>query len=224
MKFTSRLMKTVIAAATALPVMLSAPAAADVEVIFSERIMGDMAALNQLELRREEFFREYRQEGARRFRPQRVDQVFLTGVDFAHEKLIPELEEYSVQALADAMAQYNLAQIKEHNPNHTLRIEIEDFNISNYSLARYAQGPTRMKGTMSIIDEAGNVVRSEKVRTAMLPKFTSVRRYDGKEYAYMRETMDVRMGPMLASFMEKGMEDLYPEADVPGPIFIRRRQ
>ncbi|WP_262694607.1 hypothetical protein [Kordiimonas aquimaris] len=218
-----KMIKFMMVAATALPMMLAVPASADVEVVFSEQIEGDMDRLNQLEVRREEFFRKYRQEGSRRFRPGRADQVYFKNVKFAHEKLIPEVDDYSVQALANAMVAYNLSKIESHNPAHTLRVEIDDFNVSNYSLARYSQGPTRMKGTMSIIDANGRVVRSERVVTALLPKFSSVIRYDGEEYAYLRDMMNVRVGPMLASFLEKGMEDLYPDADVPGPIFLRRR-
>lgn len=196
--------------------------AADAEVVFTGRVAKDLPRLEKLEQRREKFFREYRQEGARRVDVSKIDAALFAKAEFAHERLIPNEDDFSIQALANAMAVYSFDKVAARNPGEHLKVEIENFNISNYSLSRYSQGPTRMNGTVSILDAAGKVIRSEEISHALVPQWTNNRSYDGPEYAYLRESQDVRMGPMIASFIEKGLETLYPGADAPGPIFIQR--
>ncbi len=195
--------------------------AADVEVNFSPLIQKNLARLNIMEKKREAFFRKYREEGANRIPNSIVNVTRFSGTEFGTERLIPQVEDFSVSALVEAMATYSLAQVKTHNKAHRLVVEIDKFYASNYSLAKFKSFNTRMSGRISLVDASGKTVASEKVSTAIVPQFTGTRSYTGSEYAFLGQSKDVRMAPVLATFLRKGIKKLYPGADVPGPIFLR---
>lgn len=195
--------------------------AADVEVKFSPTIQENLARLNIMEKKREAFFRKYREEGANRIPNSIVNVTRFSGTEFGTERLIPKMEDFSVAALVEAMATYNLAQVEGHNKAHRLVVEIDKFFASNYSLAKFSSFNTRMSGRVSLVDSSGKTIASEKVSTAIVPQFTGNRSYTGSEYAFLGQSMNVRMAPVLATFLRKGIKKLYPAADVPGPIFLR---
>lgn len=204
-----------------------APAQADasggsVDVIFGDRIQANMNALDRIETQREQFFREHRFELNNGQRGGNAPQAFFTKTEFGNERVVPDIDNFSFASFTEAMADYNFNMVEEREAGHRLKVEIDNFFLARHSLAKFSSFNTRMKGRMSILDADGNEVRSVKVNTQILPTFTSKRAYDGPQHAYLTEAMDVRYGPILATFLEKGIEKLYPDADVPGPIFIRR--
>lgn len=215
-----------VVAIAAVFVGVSAPqiaSAAEVDVKFSPRIQKDLNRIDNLEKRREVFFRKYREEGANR-RPNRMPNVSrFNGTEFGMERLIPEVEDFSVTALAEAMAAKGLESAKDHDAANKLVVEIDEFYAANYSVSTYRSFNTRMSGTVSLVDPTGKTIASEEVNTVILPQFSGSISYTGPEYAFLRQSMDVRMGPILATFIEKGIEGLYPDADVPGPVFLRTR-
>lgn len=193
-----------------------------VEVVFGDRIQANMNALDRIETQREQFFREHRFELNNGQRGGNAPQAFFTKTVFGNERVVPEIENFSLERFTAAMADYNFNMVENREPGHRLKVEIDNFYLARHSLAKFSSFNTRMEGRMSIVDAGGNEVRSVEVNTQILPTFTSKRAYDGPQHAYLTEAMDVRFGPILASFLEKGIEQLYPDADVPGPIFIRR--
>ncbi len=195
--------------------------ATDVEVKFSPRIQENLATLDRVEKKREVFFRKYREEGANRIPNSTLNVTRFSRTEFGTERLIPEVDNFSVAALAEAMATYSLAQVKGHDDANTLVVEIDEFFASNYSVAKFKSFNTRMSGRVSLVDSAGKTIASEKVSTAIVPQFTGTLSYTGSEYAFLDQSRNVRMAPVLASFLRKGIEKLYPDADVPGPIFLR---
>ena len=217
-----RLSKLFIVTSLLLGFGLAQPAAAtNVEVKFSPRIQENLKSLNIIEKKREAFFRKYREEGANRIPNSIVNVARFSGTEFGTERLIPDVEDFSVAALVEAMATYNVAQVKGHDKSHRLVVEIDKFFASNYSLAKFSSFNTRMSGRVSLVDASGKTVASEKVSTVIVPQFTGNRSYTGSEYAFLGQSMNVRMAPVLASFLRKGIRKLYPDADVPGPIFLR---
>lgn len=193
-----------------------------VEVVFGDRITENIDALNRIEVQREKFFRQHRFELNNGARGGNAPKAFFTKTEFGNERVMPDIDDFSFANFTEAMAAYAFDQVEDKVPGHTLKVEIDNFFLSRHSLAKFSSFNSRMKGRMSILDANGNEVRSVKVNTQILPTFTSKRAYDGPQLAYLAESRDVRYGPMLASFIEKGIEKLYPDADVPGPIFIRR--
>ena len=201
---------------------LQGASAMDVEVKLSDRIESNLKSINRIETRRETFFREYRVEGANRRPVGNLNVNRFAETQFANERLIPDVDDFSFENLAEAMAAYSLSKVKGAKPDHKLVVEIENFWVSNYSLNKFATFNTRMMGTFNLVDASGNVVASEKVDTPIVPQFTQAWNYQGTEYAYLIDSANVRVSPIMATFMEKGIERLYPNADVPGPIFVRR--
>lgn len=196
--------------------------AMDVEVKLSPRIEKNLKSIDRIELRRESFFREYRVEGANRRPVGNLNVNRFSETEFANERLIPEIDDFSFVNLAAAMAEHSLSKVEEHNPGHKLVVEIDKFWVTNYSLTKFASFNTRMVGTVSLVDAAGKTVASEEVDTPIVPQFTQSWNYQGSEYAYLIDSANVRVAPLMATFLEKGIERLYPDADVPGPIFVRR--
>lgn len=205
---------------------LSAPqiaSAMDVDVKFSPRIQKNLNRLDGIEKKREAFFRKYREEGANR-RPNAIQNVSrFVGTEFGTERLIPEVDDFNITALVEAMAINGLEQTKSHDASNKLVVEIDEFFAANYSLSLFRSFNTRMSGSVSLVDASGKTIATEKVSTVILPQFSGSASYTGTEYAFLRQSMNVRMGPILATFIEKGIEGLYPDADVPGAVFLRER-
>lgn len=195
--------------------------ASEVEVVFAQRIQNNLSRIDQMEKKREAFFRENRVEGANRRPNSRLNVGRFANAEFATERLIPNVEDFSVTALVKAMAAYNLGKVAAHNPDHKLVVEINEFYASNYSLAPFTSFNTRMQGSVSLVDASGTVINRQDVTTALVPQWTGSWSYKGTEHAFLDESMDVRFAPILANFLKKGIEKLYPGADVPGPIFLR---
>ena len=220
MKFLKLAAITAVLAGFGAPQMASA---VDVNVKFSPRIQDSLSRLDRIEKTREVFFRKYREEGANR-RPNAIQNVSrFSGTEFGAERLIPEVDDFSITALAEAMATYGLAQTKNHDGANKLVVEIDEFYAANYSLAKFRSFNTRMSGTVSLVDPTGKTIATQEVSTVILPQFSGSTSYDGSEYAFLRQSMNVRVAPILATFIEKGIEGLYPDTDVPGPIFLRQR-
>lgn len=197
-------------------------AAMDVEVKLSPRIEKNLKSIDRIELRREAFFREYRVEGANRRPVGNLNVNRFSETEFANERLIPDIDDFSFTNLASAMAEHSLEAAGGLQDDQKLLVEIDNFWVSNYSLNKFATFTTRMKGTVSLLDASGDVVASKDVDTALVPQFTQSWNYQGSEYAYLIDSANVRVSPIMANFIKKGIEGVYPEADVPGPIFVRR--
>lgn len=196
--------------------------AMEVEVKLSPRIEKNLKSIDRIEGRREAFFREYRVEGANRRPVGNLNVDRFSETEFANERLIPEIDDFSFASLAEAMATHSLSKVEGRNPDHKLVVEIDNFWVSNYSLNKFSSFNTRMVGTVSLVDASGNTVASEEVDTPIVPQFTQSWNYQGPEYAYLIDSANVRVAPVMATFLEKGIERLYPDSDVPGPIFVRR--
>ena len=196
--------------------------AMDVEVKFAPRIANNLSGIDRIEGKREAFFREHRVEGPNRRRVRNLNTSVFIDTEFGNERLIPEMEDFSFANLVEAMAEHSLSQVEGRDESQTLLVEIDNFWTSNYSLNKFNSFNTRMVGTVSLLDENGNTVASEKIDTVLVPQFTADFNYTGPEYAYLRQSANVRVAPVLATFLKKGIERLYPGSDVPGPIFIRQ--
>lgn len=209
-----------VGAATGMPANADVP---DVEIKFSDRIQENLKSIDRIELRREKFFRKYRIEGANRRDVGNLNRSRFNNTEFATERLIPEIDDFSVNALMNAVLENSLEKVTDADPDHTLVVEIENFWVQNYSLNRFSTFNTRMKGKFSLLDASGATVASEEIDTVLVPQFTGQWNYDGPEYAFLDQSRDVRIAPIFSYFAKRGIESLYPDADVPGPIFVKRQ-
>lgn len=198
--------------------------ALNVEIRLSPKIESNLDRIDSMEMKREVFFREHRLEGANRFNVRTLNRSRFVTTEFAAERLFPDVEDFSIRSLITAMAEHDLAQVADHDPAHKLIVQIDQFWAQNYSVNAFNSFNTRMVGTVSLVDAAGATVASKDVDTVIVPQFTGNWNYNGSEYAFLEQSRDVRFAPVLATFLKKGIEGLYPGADVPGPIFIRERR
>lgn len=197
------------------------PAAADVVVKLSPLLEENYERMNKMESRREEFFRKNRKEGVGPQFVRTTNRARFAKAEFGNERLIPDVEDFSIKALIEAMVEHDLKHAANYQDGETLLVEIEEFFASNYPVNNFRSFNNRMKGRISVVDAEGNTLRSEAFTQVLVPEFSAHRGYDGPDYAYLRESVGVRMAPVLASFLKHGIEALYPGSNIPGPVLLR---
>ncbi|SDE69428.1 MULTISPECIES: hypothetical protein [Kordiimonas] len=197
--------------------------ALDIQLKFSKRLEKDMKKINEKELQREAMFRKYRieLEPGKKAKNLMIDKYQDT--IWANEYLLPDLNTYSVPNLMRTMAWAAFHQIAEPGFNGTLVIEVDSFFIPEFPLARYRSHGPRMNGKFTLLDGAGNVMAEAEVAARVVKRYTVSTSYQGPEFAYAETAVDGRMGPIVAAFVEKGLEDLLPGADAPGPILVQMK-
>ncbi len=196
---------------------------ADVEVTFSDYLVGKMDRINAIDGQREAVFREFRTEGTRTAIPSnaRLNRSRFAGTEWANERLFPELEDYNLPALIKAMMERG---IKEADPafDGTVQVKIDKLRIQFFSLAALRGPNTQMSGDVEVLDAAGNVVKQNHIWAAIVPRYTAARGYDGPDYAYRTAALNTRVGPIAAEFTEKALRTLYPDYDAPGVVVVDR--
>jgi len=203
--------------------LLAMPAQAEVEVTFSDHLSGHMDRITSIDEQREAVFREFRAEGARgNLQPNaRLNRSRFAGTEWAHERLFPEIEDYSVPALIQAMMERG---VKEADPDFdgTVQVKVDKLRIQGFSLAALRGPNTQMSGDVIVRDAAGEVVKEHHIWAAIVPRYTAARNYDGPDYAYRRAALNTRVGPVAAEFTEKALKKLYPDYDAPGVVVVDR--
>lgn len=194
-----------------------------VEIAFSERLARSLPAIDRIERVREE-----------RFRASRIDttadrrSVFhhaaarTTGVQWAGERLIPELEQYSVEALLRALVETNLDRAA---PDFTgkLTLEIERIKIAGHALALLRGPSSYAVGRIVLAGTDGRVLFEDRVQASLVVRPTLDLGHDGPEFAFAETDESDRAGPTLSYFVEKALERAWPErkADIHGPVIVR---
>ncbi len=195
-----------------------------VEVEFSPAVARKLDQINRVERTLEERFRKNRTDrvvprsaGVLRFARGQTE-----GTVWATERLIPDLEDFTVSNLVKALAADN---INRANPGFqgTVRLRIDHMKIANHNVA-FLSGPSSyVIGTVSLVAPDGKVLRTEKVSANLVVDHTVDTSYKGPKYAFM-ETQDTnRVGPALAYFVEKALERLWPDRKdrIHGPVIVR---
>ena len=190
-----------------------------VDVIFTGRIQKDLDRINKLELRREKYFRKHRGE-TRRHGVSKLARSRYSKAEFAIERLFPKLADYTFESLIQQAVLHNLKAMNFGSAPARIRVKLLEMRIADYSIARYRSHATTMKGIVEIFDNEGARTGAIKLTWEMIPLYTSDRGYSGREYVFLRESAYVRIAPLTLGFLEKALEQLFPGADAPGPVFI----
>lgn len=203
-----------VAAVYALVVMLntSAVRATDVTIEFGDTLQRHMARLDIHERNREKEFRVTRSLATHK------SPARWYASSTASERLIPDLDDYSISALAQRIAEYNLEYIGEHETDQQLIITIDDYYASRASFNALKGRNTIMKGTVRLLDANGRELFAQKLTAYNKSHKRGGVLYYGDEHPYPGLWYNQRIGPMLVVFMEKAMSRVYPDADVPGPV------
>jgi len=210
---------------TSLAKQKSAPLANDqvavitVDVKFMGRLQDDMKRINKLELRREKYFRKHRGETRRHGVP-RLAKSRYAKAEFAGERLIPVLEEYSFETLVRRAVVRDIHEMNLDVVPARVAVTLQQMRIADYSIAHYRSHSTVMTGTVEVFDAAGKRSGAVKLTWEMVPLFTTDQGYSGREYVFLRESAYVRVAPLTLGFLEKALEQIYSGKDAPGPVFI----
>ncbi len=219
-----KLIKTLVTGAALTFVLgaFSVANAADVEVVFSGRLASSMGSLNDIEQKREDSFREtYDDNASQRGRSERFfDIARYQNVDWAGETLIPNIENYTVENLFEALAEETLERAGMGNLEGTVRFTIKTIKVSNHSLNFLRGTDSYVIGTIEHIGRNGQVLKSENVSANLVTDVSVDTSYKGPDFAfYVTDSFD-RVGPTLSRFIQKSLEKLFPDQKFSGPVVI----
>ncbi|MCJ9427944.1 hypothetical protein K6118_02555 [Kordiimonas sp. A6E486] len=200
----------------------SAPAFADVDIQFSDQLATYMGDIDRAEKDHEKVFRKYRVESSSYgLKPRAgVNKSRRSQIEWANERLFPNVDDYNVEALFTAMLDRGL---KAADPNFAgkLVVSINKMRISDFPVAVIRLSHrSQISGTVKVYDASGKLVADHKVTTSLHPKRLAAAIYKGPDYAYAPLAQSTRVGPLAAQFTEKVLETLYPKYDAPGPVII----
>lgn len=196
--------------------------AADVEVNFSSYLDGKMGALNRIEKDREERFRKDLDDANNTAvnTARRANVTRFGNVAWAGETLIPDLNNYSVENLTIAMVKETLNRAGMDDVVGTIRLNIDRLRVSNHPLSVLTASDSYVIGTLVHVDANGSVLKSTKVSANLVFNRTVDHNYQGPDYAFSSTDPFNRVGPALARFVQKGLENLFGDKDFVGPIVI----
>lgn len=196
----------------------------EVDVSFSDALQERMTSINNLEQRYEERFREHRNSrgpgtraGTQRFAEQRTG-----GTEWAGERLIAEVSGFTVENLVKAMVAYNINRVAPAFGGR-VDIHIDELRLSNPSLAFLDGTRSAAAGTVRITDANGYLLLDERVQADLVVQPTVDTRYQGPEFAFIETEPPRRVGPTLAQFVERALEQAWPDRadELAGPIIVR---
>lgn len=196
----------------------------DVEVSFSNDLQERMASINTHEQNLEERFRDNR-HGARSSREagtQRFAETRTAGTQWAGERLIGEVSDFTLENLVTALVAYN---VNRAAPDFGGRIEIklDSLKLTNPSIAFLKSFQSFAEGHLKVTDADGSVLFDKDVRTNLVIDSTVDTSYDGPELAFVETDPSRRVGPTLAYFVERALERVWPEhkSEIVGPVAVR---
>ena len=187
--------------------------ATEVTIEFGKSIEKHMNRLNVYEKNRELEFRDRRQHSVYR------SPARWYGLSTAEERLVPDINDYSVETLARRMAEYNLEFIGEHETDRQLIVSIDDYYARNTNMNAFRGPHTVMKGAIRLLDSDGEVLFEQALTAYDTPDQPGGALYHGDGHPYPRGWYSRRIGPMFAVFLEKAMSRVYPDAEVPEAVF-----
>lgn len=190
-----------------------------VEVMFVDQIQEKLDRINKFEQTREKKFRRHRVEGARTDYSRRNKSRF-SKAEFGGERLIADVEDYTVENIVRQAVLYNLSQLQLEEVPSRVFVRIEDIKLSRYSLSDFQAAESQLTGTMLILDQAGNQTGAVKLAWTMRPKAIREPSYQGPELAFLAEAANTRLAPLVIGFLERAFEHIYDGKDAPGPVFL----
>lgn len=196
--------------------------AADIEVVFSDRLARNMGQLNDIEQNREKYFREtYDDVASNRGRSERFFDVARHGnVPWTGETLIPNLSDYTVENLFVVMAEETLKRAGMDNLEGTVRFTIRQMKVANHSLNFLRSTDSYVVGTVEHIGRNGQVLASTKVSANLVIDVSVDNNYEGDDFPFFSTDAAKRVGPTLSRFIQKGLERLFDGREFNGPIII----
>jgi len=198
-----------------------------VDVKFPEGVERRMLSINNLEQNFEERFREDRNDGTTLSRTgtQRFAASQTAGTEWAGERLIGDVSDYTLDNLVKSMVAYNINRAVP-DFSGSIELTIERFKLSNPSIAILEWSESYARGRIKVTNADGRVLFDDTVRADLVVDTTVDSAYEGPELAFVETDPSKRVGPTLAYFIERALEQVWPEhaEDFVGPVIVRVSQ
>ena len=187
--------------------------AVEVDIKFSQHLAKVMPRVNAIERQREEVFRRHRQTPRTSIvHDRRFATVRWPAVQWASEVLIPDFDDFSVEALTRGLV---TASLERAGVSGVERVEIElrSLQVANYSLARIWGRSSYAVGSITAYDAAGTMIGTADLTANLVTEFSTASRYDGPDFAFPDTAGRQRVGPTLAYFVYKGLGKIFPDRE-----------
>lgn len=204
---------------------IGTPALAEpvIEIEFSKKLDKRMDAIDRIERIREERFRKTLVDESSPFVTVQgpLNQEF-RDVNWAGEMLVPALEDFSVRSLMTAMVRYNLARAVPDFEG-AVSLKVKRLKVSDHSVAYLRSSSSYITGSIEVRDVDGKLIADEKLTANFVLDPSVDSNYQGPKLAFAETDENDRVGPALAYFVEKALEDVWPERkkEIVGPTIIR---
>ncbi|GER01282.1 hypothetical protein JCM17845_19050 [Iodidimonas gelatinilytica] len=195
-----------------------------VEATFSKGLARRMDSINSIEQSLEDRFRRTGSDDRSAIRSsiQRFAKIRTYGTEWAGERLIPDVEDYTVANLLEALTMDNLQRAAPQFKG-TIHYTIKTMRVSSHPVAFLTGANSYISGKVEMLAPDGRVLKKEKLTANLVVDPSVDRSYDGDKYAFVENDEANRVGPTLAYFVEQALEDLWPnkKKEIEGPIIIR---
>ena len=194
--------------------------AVEVDIKFSEKLAKVMPMINGVERKREEQFRRYRQTKRTSFNnSRRLANSRWPAVQWANEVLIPDFDDFSVEALTRGFVTASLERASVNGVDRVV-IELEKLHVENYSVITVSGPSSYAIGSITAYDAAGNIIGTADVTANLVTDFLTAPRYDGSDFAFPDTSGRLRVGPTLAYFVHKGLGMIFPGREFARTVLI----
>jgi hypothetical protein len=189
-------------------------------------VVGELAerllSLNRIEKNQEKDIRKYRQVGSINIRETYKRRSRMKNVHWANEAFVPNIEDYGFVRFVSAMADESLSRAGLKTNGKTYKFEIVKLKVKNHSLAALRGVSTYAKGrVIEIEDKTGRELRSVEVLSNVNVGYSVSWNYKGPDFAFNENDEHSRFGPVMVSFIRKGLKKLHPNTDFPKPVSIQ---
>lgn len=196
----------------------------EVTVTYSKGLERRMASINAMEQTFEDRFRERRND-SRTFREagtQRFAKTQTEGTEWAGERLIETVEDFTLDNLIKAMVAYNVNRAAP-DFRGTIEVAIDSLKVSNHNMAFLNSFQSYARGHIKVTDSGGAVLFDDKMTANLVINPTVDRSYDGPDLAFGETEPSTRVGPTLAYFLERALRKVWPDKkdEISGPIIVR---
>jgi hypothetical protein len=200
-----------------LAVSLSASVCAEVTIVLAPNVAEIAPRIDQAESRMEKQFR--------RFGNSAGDLRDLGGMSRRTSvawagNLIADPAGYGLVTLAKALTAD--AVTRANKPDVRIRLTINRIRVQNHAVARLGGGSTFVGGVAELLDAQGVVTKSEKISAFATVHYGTGRSTPDGDYQFDERDENNRIGPVVARFVEKSLEELYPGENYPAPQLVTR--
>jgi hypothetical protein len=197
-------------------------AAIEVQVSLSATLQKQISRIDRNERIREARFRKHRHyDSSAATSPRRFARARYRDVAWANELLISDAADYGVENLLAALVRESLSRADTDPGGAIIRIRLDKLQVKNHSVAVTGGSTNFAAGEILLVDPAsGEVLRSLDLRAVLVTYPTVDLGYQGPDFAFEDSDPDRRVGPVLAYFVKKGLEGLYPGTEFPRPVAV----